>query len=314
MSTENVIIALADLCFAGPICRFPEKAVSISRESGRFRSPSAIDKTTMSMRMRFKDLPDFVDRLQSQGRYSFSKADAELATGNNGGALRKALWRLEDKKRIRMARRGFYVMVPLEYSRTGIIPAEWFIADLMKFLDQPYYVGLLSAATLHGASHQQPQEFHVVVPKPERDVRIEGLRIRFFKKTGMRFSPTEQAKTPTGYMCISDPAVTAIDLVAYASRVGGLDRVLTVLQELSEKITPNKLVEAANREKHLSHLQRLGWLLEQAQRVDLVASLADWISKKKPNRTPLDPALPRKGFPRNSRWKVVINTQVEGEL
>jgi predicted transcriptional regulator of viral defense system len=268
----------------------------------------------MNTKKRFKDLPDFVDHIQSQGRYSFSKADAEVATSSNSGALRKALWRLEDKKRIRMARRGFYLIVPLEYSQSGIIPAEWFIADLMKYLEQPYYVGLLSAAAIHGASHQQPQEFHVVVPRTERDIRIEGLQIRFFKKAGMNSSPTEEAKTPTGYMHTSDPAVTAIDLVAYAGRVGGLDRVLTVLQELSEKITPNMLIEASNREKNLSHLQRLGWLLEKAQRSDLAAKLADWISKKEPNRTPLDPALPRKGFPRDSRWNVVMNTHVEGEL
>ena len=268
----------------------------------------------MNRRARFSDLPDFVDHLQSQGRYSFSKAEAEVAKVNSGGALRKALWRLESKKRIRRIRRGFYVIVPLEYSRTGIIPAEWFIADLMKFLDQPYYVGLLSAAALHGASHQQPQEFHVVVPKSERDIRIEGLRIRFLKKTSMKSSPTEEAKTSTGYMHISNPAVTAVDLVAYASRVGGLDHVLTVLQELSEKITPHMLLEAANREKGLSNFQRLGWLLQHAQEAELVASLADWISKKQPNRTPLDPALPRRGFPRDSRWNVVVNLQVEGEL
>ena len=268
----------------------------------------------MNARMRFKDLPDFVDHLQSQGRYSFSKADAEIAMSNKGGALRKALWRLEDKKRIRMARRGFYVIVPVEYSRSGIVPAEWFIADLMTYLEQPYYVGLLSAAAIHGASHQQPQEFHVVVPKTERDIQIEGLQIRFFKKTSMKSSPTEEAKTPTGYMRISDPAATAIDLVAYASRVGGLDRVLTVLQELSEKITPDMLLEASNGEKSLSYLQRLGWLLERAQRPDLVVKLAAWISKKDPKRTPLDPALPRKGFPRDSRWNVVMNTHVEGEL
>jgi predicted transcriptional regulator of viral defense system len=268
----------------------------------------------MNTRARFSDLSAFVDHLQSQGRYSFSKADAKVVKGNNSGALQKAFWRLENKKRVRRVRRGFYVIVPLEYSHTGIIPAEWFIADLMKFLDQPYYVGLLSAAALHGASHQQPQEFHVVVPKTERGIRIEGLQIRFFKKTSVKSSPTEEAKTSTGYMRISNPAVTAIDLVAYASRVGGLDRVLTVLQELSEKITPHMLLEAVNREKNISNVQRLGWLLQHAQKDELVASLADWVSKERPNRTPLDPALPRKGFLRDSRWNVVVNLHVEGEL
>ena len=46
-----------------------------------------------------------------------------------------------------------------------MIPADWFIAELMQFLDLPYYVGVLSAAALHGAAHQQAQEFHVVVPR-----------------------------------------------------------------------------------------------------------------------------------------------------
>ena len=75
----------------------------------------------MDTKQCFKDLPDFVDHIQSQGRYCFSKAAAEVATSSNGGAFRKALWRLEDKKRIRMARRGFYLIVPFEYSQSGII-------------------------------------------------------------------------------------------------------------------------------------------------------------------------------------------------
>jgi len=264
--------------------------------------------------MKSKDLPDFVDQLQSEGRYSFSKQEAKHATGLNADALKKALWRLEDKNRVRMIKRGFYVIVPLEYSRTRIIPAEWFISDLLKFMDQPYYVGLLSAAAMHGAAHQQPQEFHVVVPRPLRDIRVDGLLITFFKKSGMVACPVDQAKTSTGYMRISNAAVTAIDLVAYSGRVGGLDRVLTVLQELSEKITPDMLVEAANKEKQMSYVQRLGWLLEKSGKGDLVSKLANWISKKKPLRTPLDPTLPRKGFPRDSRWNVVINAEVEGEL
>ena len=264
--------------------------------------------------MAFKDLPEYVDHLQGQGRYSFSSLEAKHAMKASSGALRKALWRLEEKKRIRKARRGFYVIVPLEYSRTRILPAEWFIADLMKYLNQPYYVGLLSAATIHGASHQQPQEFQVVVPEAERDILIEGLRIRFFKKANMKASPATKSKTPTGYMRISDPAVTAIDLVAYADRVGGLDRVATVLQELSEKITPDMLVDASDRERCIAYIQRLGWLLERLQQSDLVARLSDWISKKHPSRTLLDPASPRKGFRRDARWNVVANTLVESDI
>ncbi|HAR49066.1 MAG TPA: hypothetical protein DCR81_02985 [Smithella sp.] len=50
----------------------------------------------------------------------------------------------------------------------------------MAYLAQPYYVGLLSAASLHGSAHQQPQQFHVVTTTPQREVRKKGLAIRFF--------------------------------------------------------------------------------------------------------------------------------------
>jgi predicted transcriptional regulator of viral defense system len=237
-----------------------------------------------------------------------------LALHLDDSALVKALWRLEQRNRIRTVRRGFYVIVPLEYASTGILPPEWFIADLMKHLELPYYVGLLSAAALHGAAHQQPQEFHVVVPSSQRDIRVHVLRLRFFKKSGMNASPVEKSKTPTGFITVSDPAVTAMDLVAYAGRVGGLDRVLTILQELSEKITPPMLVEAAKKEDQLSHIQRLGWLFEKAGQQQLAKALAEWLIPKSPKRTPLDPTSPRAGFPRDEKWNVVVNADVEGEL
>ncbi len=260
------------------------------------------------------DLTTYVDHAQSSGRYSFTKREVRDAIRLDDASLIKALWRLERQNRIRRVKRGFYVIVPLEYANSGILPPEWFVADLMKFLGQNYYVGLLSAAALHGAAHQQPQEFHLVVQSAHRDIHVQSLQLRFFKKSGMEASPVQQVKTPTGFINVSNPAVTALDLVAYAGRVGGLNRVLTILQELSEGIAPPMLVEAANRDGQLSHIQRLGWLLEKAGQADLAATLAQWLALKTPARTPLDPAGPRTGFPRDRKWNVVVNAEVEGEL
>ena len=54
-------------------------------------------------------------------------------------------------------------------------------------------VGVLTAA-LHGASHQQPQEYQVVVATPERAIRMANLNIRFFLKKSMRQAPVERVK------------------------------------------------------------------------------------------------------------------------
>jgi len=89
---------------------------------------------------------------------------------------------------------------------------------------------------------------------------------------------------------------------------------MTVLQELQEKITPAMLIAAARSEKELSAVQRLGWLLEQAGNIKLADKLAEWMYKQRPRETSLDPAAPRKSFSRGSRWKVIVNAEVEGEL
>jgi len=261
-----------------------------------------------------KSIPDFVNNLQRKGRYAFTKAEAKKAVGESDAVLKLSLWRLAKKQRIALVREGFYIIIPMEYASTSVLPPEWFVDDLMKFIQQPYYVGLLSAAAIHGAAHQQPQEFHVVTLQAQRNIKLGSLQIRFFKKASMKSSSTEDSKTPTGYMKVSNPAVTAIDLVAYASRVGGLDRVLTVLQELSEKITPDMLLEAARKERNNAYVQRLGWLLEKSGQDGLVGRLVEWIKLQQPRETPLDPSSPRRGFSRDPKWKVIVNAEVEGEL
>ena len=105
-----------------------------------------------------KKLADLVDSLQSQGRYVFTAADARKNLALSDGALHASARRLYAKRRLVAPRRGFFVIVPVEYSSAGAPPPDWFIDDLMAFVEQPYYVGLLSAAALHGAAHHQAQE------------------------------------------------------------------------------------------------------------------------------------------------------------
>jgi hypothetical protein len=41
-----------------------------------------------------------------------------------------------------------------------MLPVYLFADDLMKSLKKNYYLGLYSAAAIHGAGHQQPMESH----------------------------------------------------------------------------------------------------------------------------------------------------------
>ena len=260
------------------------------------------------------DLPSWVDSRQEQGLYFFTREEAIQSLQCTEIAFMKAAARLAKKNRILRIRSGFFIIIPLEYRSSGILPAEWFIADLMAYLEQPYYVGLLSAASLQGAAHQQPQQFQVVTTTPQREVRKKGLAIRFFFKTNFKATRATPIKVQTGHILVSSPEATALDLIRYTRSIGGLDRVMTVLQELGESMDTAKLVDAVKAEGTLVCAQRLGWLLEKSGYAALVKELAGFIGDKNPPFTKLVPSLPATDSQRDTRWRLLINTDVEGDL
>lgn len=261
--------------------------------------------------VRHRTLADLVDSLQAEGRYTFDRAEAIAALQTSSVMLKKAVMRLATKSRIVVPKRGFYVIVPLEYRAAGAPPPSWFIDDLMRHLGKPYYVGVLSAAGLHGAAHQQPQEFQVVIRAAARPVVAGRARIRFLGKRQHDQTPTLEMKTETGTMRVSTPEATAIDLLRYAPSAGGLGNVATVLAELAERMDSVRLVEAVRADGELVYAQRLGYLLNLVGAGERAKELARLVTEESPRNAPLRPGQPTRGCPVDRRWRVVINEQVE---
>jgi len=259
-------------------------------------------------------LIDFIQDLSAKGRYCFTSKDIEKLNKNSSPlAIKAALRRLQKKGEIAMPYRGFYVIVPPEYRATGCIPPEQFIPDLMDHLDEVYYAGLLSAAEYHGAAHQRPQVFQVVVAKSRRPIQCRKIRVEFvFRKNAAKI-PTEPRNTPTGILKLSTLAATAFDLIGYVRHCAGLDNVAAVLTELAEKIDAGRLLETAKLSP-ISWVQRLGYLLELVGANEKAEGLAGYIQEKQPVRAPLVPAIAVKGARMVSRWKVFLNAEVEPDI
>lgn len=256
-------------------------------------------------------LAKLIDELQVGGRYTLTRDEAIAALGITDAALKKAIQRLVAKHRLAVPRRGFYVIVPIEYRRAGSPPPDWYIGDLMTFSDCRYYVGLLSAASLHGAAHQQPQEFQVVTGGQLRPVAAGRGRIRFFRKRGMESTPVVDVKTETGLMRVSTPEATALDLLRYPDAAGQLGHVATVLAELAEKMDPARTVEAARLDGSLPNAQRLGYLLDLVGSGDVGGGLADWIAERRPRYLVLRSDRPSGDSPKDRRWRVLVNEKIE---
>jgi predicted transcriptional regulator of viral defense system len=256
----------------------------------------------------------FIDGLQARGQYYFIKRELLERTGQAELVANRSLARLQAIKRILLVRRGFYVIIPIEFRRTGVLPPEWFIQDLMRFMKVDYYVGLLSAAAIWGASHQKPQEFHVLTPRQFRPIQGGALKIRFFQKLDFA-DPAflKSQKTETGFMMVSGPELTALDLVRYSKAIGGLNLVAVALAELGESIEPRALLAVGRKERSPASLQRLGFILDKVGFGSRANDLARLLPNKAKIPVLLDPALPRADSRWNRKWNIFENLKIEAD-
>ncbi|MCB9581265.1 MAG: type IV toxin-antitoxin system AbiEi family antitoxin [Polyangiaceae bacterium] len=259
-----------------------------------------------------KRLATQIRELQSQGKYSFTRQDV-VAPQRSGVAFEAAARRLKKQGRLATPRRGFFVIVPPEYSEAGCPPASWFVHDLMSFLGQPYYVALLSAAAIHGASHQQPMAFQVVTDRPTRTGKAGRVRIEFHMSTMVDHAPVVDVLTETGAMRVATPEVTGYDLVRFPEAGGHWNNVATVLGELAEKMDAAKLVELASKYT-VPDVQRLGYLLDVIGRQDLAVPLLKALDQRRRRPVLLAPAEGSGTMAPDERWRVVPNVTVEADL
>jgi len=261
-------------------------------------------------------ISQWIENLQSRGRYAFSlDLLARELPAYTEIAVRSALNRLTAKGRIISIYKRYFLIIPPQYLSKGILPPALFLDGLMRNLERPYYLALLNAAGFYGASHQQPQEFFVVTNLPFlRIAPKKGVKINFLSKKVIPEKLLESKKTETGYLKVSNPVLTACDLILYEKRVGGINRVSTVLNELAEVIKPEMFSSDLFEYVPVATLQRLGYILEKVLGYDSLANALYVIFEQKNLnlfRTPLKASSPEVGFPLDERWKIIVNTVIE---
>lgn len=229
--------------------------------------------------------------------------------------LQNELYRLCSNKTIASVYRGFYVIIPVQYVLRGSVPATYYIDQLMAYLSKPYYVCMLSAAELLCAAHQRPQQFSVMTTFPKRRVvSTRNVIIDWFYREELPEDALITKNTETGTIRISNPLLTAADLVQYQQHIGGLSCVATVLEELSEQINmKSQFASLASFVKKVTW-QRLGYILEHVVEEN---ELADELYEQIRNLPgslmymPLSTSADNNTSERNSRWKININVQIE---
>jgi predicted transcriptional regulator of viral defense system len=255
--------------------------------------------------------------LLAGGRVSFTRDEAIMALGVMERGFLKAAERLQKKGALLNPRHGFYVVVPPQYLARGAPPPSWYIDDLMKHEGHPYYVGLLKAAELHGATHQAVMQFQTVTDKRIPKIRAGRSILSFFYRKDMEAvsSAVVDHKTDTGRMKISSAELTGLDLLRYAHATGTIDSIATVLSDLGAKMKAQPLQQLAPAFER-SVIQRLGYLLDHVKHHHAAEGLHAYLEKEKPLPwIELDPgkraAKSREPAERDAHWHVLVRRRPE---
>lgn len=259
---------------------------------------------------------EYIKYLLSIENYSFSLGEISKEIAGSSNSLKFELLRLSEKGEIVNLRKGFYLIITPRYSSAKKLPIQLYCEKLFKYLERNYYVGLFSAARFHGASHQQVQRDYFITEKPKlNDISKEAIDIRFFTTSNWSEKNIQIKKSDAGVFKISSPALTIVDLIHHQTKLGGINRMLAVFEELVEELTESDLSELLSWYPNKSTLQRFGFLLEVLEMEEKFQEMiySELIVK---NFFPvlLSPKTKEKPGATNNKWKVDANVKLESDL
>ncbi len=259
---------------------------------------------------------EYIKKLLSVEEYSFSVDEIRRETKRTDISIKRELDRLSEKGEIVNLRKGFYLIITPRYSSVQKLPIQLYCEKLFKYLDRNYYVGLYSAARFHGASHQQAQRDYVIIEQPKfNDISKNTIDIRFLTTSNWSEKNIQIKKSDAGIFKISSPALTIADLIHHQTKLGGINRMLAIIEELTEELTKTDFVDLLNWYPNKSTLQRLGFLLEELEVEEGFQEMV-YSKLKDKNFFPVLLSPKSRGKPGavHNRWKVDVNVKLESDL
>ena len=249
----------------------------------------------------------------SLGRYCFSKKHAIAELKLTGSQFKYQAYRLIEKKLIKKFGPHFFVIVSPEYTHLGGPPLEWVIDSLMKHLGQDYYIGLLSAASMYGATHQQPMNFQVITNKPTKAIVMDMVTVQFHFSKVCESANTLKNKVQTGYVKVSSKEQTIVDLIKYYSVCGYLSNVAQVVKDLSLECSVDSFKKLIKEEQTEASLQRLGYIFEFLNLQILAQTVEKELKRRVTQMILLRPDMNKGESVKSTRWKLWINDVLELE-
>lgn len=137
--------------------------------------------------------------------------------------------------------------------------------------------------------------------------------MKFIIKKNIPTSFLVQKKTKSGYVFVSSPELTALDLILYEKEIGGINRAATVLNELAEELNFRNVGVDLFKNIPISVIQRLGYLLEELDYKELANELFGKIKDVGIlfRKAPLKAGKDSKDCDYDAKWRIIINEKLK---
>lgn len=258
---------------------------------------------------------EWIRNREIRGQATFCIADVVNAFPSfSDDGIRIELARLIKGRLIMSPYRGFYVVIPPQYALKGNIPPSYYIDQLMEVLGKPYYVCLLTAAAMHGATHQRAMSTQVMTVLPRSRVSDRNRSLDWNYRSEIPSGLLYKINTETGTMLYSCPELTAVDLIQFASKIGGYQRAATVLSELCERLDIAKMKDVIPYTT-MSSIRRLGFMLEfvldEKGMSDELYAIAATKKKRVWNTLLFSNSHAKSEYCHPNRWNIDFNIDIE---
>ncbi len=259
-------------------------------------------------------LNDWIKEQEQRGVTTFSFQQIRCVFAERSEkTLKTDINRLTLSKRIQNVYKGFYVIIPTQYQLKGVVPPSYYINELMEHLGKPYYVGLLSAAAIYGASHQRAMMTQIVTTGPRPRTSNKNTLLNWNYRQQIPNELIESRNAEMGRIKYSSAELTAVDIIQFASNIGGYQRAATVLAELVDVLDISKM-EGVLPYTTTTAMQRLGYLLEFVLfEQDKADQLYDIMKKRNGyfNAVLMSAEHPASDDTESNRWRVNMNIDIE---
>ncbi|MBI4356987.1 MAG: hypothetical protein HY559_03830 [Gammaproteobacteria bacterium] len=249
---------------------------------------------------------ELLEYVQAQGRKTFSLQEVIQIKEGNRNAASLMLQDMVSHKFVKPIAKGFYAIYSSSEKQTESISCHDYIDQLMQHKKVQYYVGLLSAASVYGATHHRPMIYQVVTNQQVRIPKKLLPDIHFFTKKHFPTHCVLKRKGQYGYMNFSTPALTLYDAIKFEKSCGTLYNVILIFKEILPELKLLDVRELVKNSIEVSVIQKFGYLLEKLGQVNLAKYFKPMAAAAK-SYVPLSKYDSNKRFEKNGVWKVIDN-------